>query len=151
MDPAVLGKSIDLNFAGISFSPSYLQAGAVIFLVFLLLLSIAQLRRHFLDWSLKGAIFGILIGFFLALILEGFLIISGRTALTGILGWKDPPKPIVNVLDAGRAKLVDILGIKDEIPASFASSDPTSGEVVKLLQSLNPAEMKKVKNLICTP
>src|SRR3989344_3611937 len=111
MDPAVLGESIDLNFGGISFSPSLLQAGAIVALVFLLLLSVAQLRRHFIDWSVKGALFGIFIGFFLALILEGFLIIGGRTALTELLGWKSPPKPIANVLDAGRAKLVDVLGI----------------------------------------
>ena len=151
MDPAVLGESIDLNFGGISFSPSLLQAGAIVALVFLLLLSVAQLRRHFIDWSVKGALFGIFIGFFLALILEGFLIIGGRTALTELLGWKSPPKPIANVLEVGRAKLISVLGVTDEIPSSEAIASPTSEDAIKILQTLDPNEMKKVKNLICTP
>ncbi len=151
MNPAVLGDAIDLNFGGYSFSPSILQAGAVVFLVFLLLLSLAQVRRHFIDWSLKGALFGIFIGFFLALILEGFLVIGGRTALTEVLGWKNAPKPIANVLDAGREKLVDILGVKDEIPSSFATGNPTADDAIEILQTLDPTEVKKVKNLICAP
>ena len=99
MDPAVLGDAIKLNLGGTSFSPSLLQAGVVVFLVFLLVIFLAQFRRHLLDWSLKGAVFGIFLGFLLALIFEGFLIIGGRTALTEILGWKDAPKPIANILD----------------------------------------------------
>lgn len=151
MNPSVLGESIDLNFGGISFSPSLLQAGAIVALVFLLLLSVAQLRRHFIDWSVKGALFGIFIGFFLALILEGFLIIGGRTALTELLGWKTPPKPIANVLEAGRAKLISVLGVTDEIPSSEAVVNPTSDDAIEILQTLDPTEVVKVKNLICTP
>lgn len=151
LNPAVFGDSINLNFGGISFSPSILQAGAVLVLVFLLLLSLAQFRRHMMGWSVKGAIFGVFIGFLLALIFEGFLIVGGRTALTEVLGWKNPPKPIANLLDVGRTKLINVLGVKDEVPPSFASTNPTSDDAVKVLQSLNPAELKKVKNLICTP
>ena len=151
LNPAVLGDSINLNFGGFSFSPSTLQAGAAIVLVFLLLLSLAQFRRHMMSFSIKGAIFGIFIGFLLALILEGFLIIGGRTALTELLGWKDAPKPIANALEAGREKLIGVLGIKDEIPSSHASSNPTFDEAIELLQTLDPAQMKKVKTLICAP
>ena len=151
LNPAVLGNSIDLNLAGFSFSPSLIQAGVVVALVFLLLLSLAQFRRHMFGWGARGAVFGVFIGFFLALIFEGFLIIGGRTALTELLGWKDAPKPVANALDAGRAKLIDVLGIADEIPTSAASVNPTADDAVEVLQSLDPAEMKKVKNLICTP
>lgn len=151
MDPSVLGESVNLNLGGLSFSTSYLQAGAIVLLTFLLILSIAQIRRHFIDWSLKGAVFGIFIGFLLALIFEGFLIIGGRTALTEVLGWKNPPKPVANLLEAGRVKLVNVLGITDEVPASFASADPTAEEAIQILQSLDPIEMKKVKTLICAP
>lgn len=151
MNPAIFGRSIDLNFGGFSFSPSLFQAGAIVVLVFLLLLSLAQFRRHMMGWSIKGAIFGVFIGFLLALTLEGFLIIGGRTALTELLGWKDAPKPIANLLDAGRARLIGVLGVADEIPTSAASTNPTVEEAIKLLQSLSPTEIKKVKNLICAP
>src|SRR3972149_7429302 len=139
----------NLNLGNLSFSPSYLQAGIVLVLIFLLVLTMAQVRRHFIDWSFKGALFGIFFGFLLALILEGFLIIGGKTALTEVLGWKDAPKPLQVAIDSGRSKLVQVLGITDSIPQSFAASDPTSDDAITVLQSLDPTEMEKVKSLIC--
>lgn len=130
---------------------SYIQAGAIVFLLFLLVLTLAQVRRHYVNWSFKGAIFGVFFGFLLALILEGFLIVGGKTALTEVMGWKNAPKLLQTALDAGRAKLVDVLGITDEIPRSFAQGSPTSEDAVRILQSLPPSEMQKVKSLICEP
>ncbi|EKE12242.1 MAG: hypothetical protein ACD_13C00249G0006 [uncultured bacterium] len=129
----------------------YWQAIATVFLLFLLVVLIAKFRRHYVDWSLKGAVFGIFFGFLLALILEGFLIIGGRTALTSVLGWKNPPAPLADALDAGRTRLVQVLGIKSEIPSSFAMENTTVRGAIELLQNLNPADTKKVKSIICTP
>ncbi len=147
----LFSKSFNLKFAGFSLPVSYIQAGLVILLLFVLLVSLASYRRHMVSFSAKGAIFGVFFGFLLALILEGFLIIGGRTALTEVMGWKNAPKPLQVALDAGRTKLVNVLGIADEIPKSFASTDPTSDEAVEILQSLDPSEIKKVKSLICQP
>jgi hypothetical protein len=144
----IFGK-FDLNLGKLSFPVSYAQAALVIFLIFILILLMAQFRRHFADWSIKGAVFGIFFGFLLALILEGFLIIGGRTAITGILGWKNAPAPISLVLDAGRKKLIQVLGIKDQVPSSFAKEDATVAGAIDLLQSLNPADTKKVKTIFC--
>jgi len=77
------------------------------------------------------------------------LIIGGRTAITGILGWKNAPAPISIALDAGRNKLIQVLGIKDQIPSSFAKENANVAGAVDLLQSLNPADMKKVKTIFC--
>lgn len=85
------------------------MAVAVIVLVFLLILTLAQVRRHFVNWSLRGGVFGIFFGFLLALILEGFLLIGGRTVITELLGWRNAPKPISIALDAGRGKLIQVL------------------------------------------
>jgi len=145
----VLGKSFDLNLGKFSLPVTYLEAGAVIFLLFLLVLTIAQVRRHYVSWSLKGGLFGIFFGFLLALILEGFLLIGGRTALTEALGWKNAPKPIQIALDSGRSKLVQVLGIQNQIPTSVAKENATVQSTIQTLQSLNPADMKKVKNLLC--
>lgn len=150
---ALFGK-FNFNFGSYSFSPSYLQAGAIVVLLFLLLISLASLRRHMLDWSIKGALFGFFFGFLMALILEGFLIVGGKTALTEVLGWKNAPKPIVNAIDIGRSKLADVLGITNQIPQSNAKEaaiKTSFGSFVEKFQTLTPTDAKKVKALICTP
>lgn len=144
-----IGQRLNFDVGKISFSPSYIQAGAIVILLFLLVVSLAQLRKHFVNWSLKGALFGIFLGFIIALFLEGFLIIGGKTALTELIGWKNPPKPIVNIIDAGRNKLVEVLGVADEIPSSVAKENIKALDIIDLFRGLNPSDAKKVKNLIC--
>jgi len=136
-----------------SFSSSYIQAGVVVVLLFILILMLAQLRRYFVDSSVKGALFGLFFGFLLALILEGFLIIGGKTAITQVLGWKEAPKPIANLLEIGRDKLVQVLGEQAEvrIPDAVAKLNPTFNDAVVFFQSLNPLEAQKLKNFICKP
>lgn len=144
-------KTFDLNVGKFSMPVPYVQAVAVVVLVFLLILSIAQFRRHEVNFSLKGAVFGIFFGFILALILEGFLLISGRTAITGLLGWKNAPQPIQLTLDAGRGQLIKVLGAQAADTSGISSENITVQGAVKLLQSLNPADSKKVKTLFCQP
>ena len=146
-----LQKNLDLSFLHVSFTSSSIKVGAIVILIFFLLLLIAKFRRHYIDWSLKGGIFGIFFGFLLALIIEGFLLIGGRTALTEVLGWKNAPAPIAQALDAGRGKLVQVLGIKDQIPSSNAQEVTTSGDIITAYQSLKPQDAQRVKNLICQP
>lgn len=143
-------KNFDFEYKGYSFSPTYWQAGAIIFLLFLLVLTLAQVRRHFLSWSVKGALFGLFFGFLLALILEGFLVIGGKTALSGVFGWKNPPKPVAKALDFGRDNLVKVLGSQKEIPLSIAGETKKASDIVEIYQSLIPEEQKKAKSIICT-
>ena len=120
-------------------------------LIFILIVTMAAFRRHYVDWSLKGGVFGIFFGFLLALILEGFLLIGGKTALTEVLGWKNAPAPLARVLDAGRSQLIQVLGIETQIPVSYAKDTVLVQDAVKTIQSLNPADLKTVKNILCTP
>jgi len=143
-----LTKTFDFNLGSLTFSPTYVIAGAIVFLLFLLVLTLAQVRRHLLNWSIKGGIFGISLGFLLALIFEGFLLIGGRTIITEFLGWKNAPKPIVNILDAGRAKLVKVLGVTDEIPVSSAKNY-SSDEVLDAFQSLSPKDQGRLRGMVC--
>lgn len=140
---------LNLNLGDYSFNPSYLQAGVIIVLLFVLVLSLAQFRRHFVDWGVKGALFGIFFGFLLALVFEGFLIIGGKTAVTEILGWEKAPQPVLAILDAGREKLIKVLGITAEIPASVAKENPTVKGVIEFFQSLSPIEVDQVRKTIC--
>ena len=146
-----LSQSFNFNVGKISLSTSYIQAGAIVVLLFLLVLSMASFRRHLIGWSLKGALFGLFFGFLLALIFEGFLIIGGKTAITELVGWKNAPKPISTLLDSGRNKLVQVLGVTEEIPASVAREDPSVEEAIVIFQSLDPSESAKVRKMICEP
>jgi hypothetical protein len=146
-----LFKTFTLNLGNFSVPIPYWQAGAIVFLVFLLILTMANFRKHYVDWSLKGGIVGIFFGFLLALILEGFLLIGGKTAITEVLGWKNPPAPLAQVLDAGRTQLIRVLGVKTEIPSSYAKDNITIQNAMETVQSLNPSDLVKVKNILCAP
>ena len=133
------------------FTPSYLHAGAIVFLIFLLILTMARLRRLYVNWSLTGSMKMIGIGFMLAIIAEGFLLLGGRTLFTELLGWENAPKPIARVLDAGRGKLVDVLGVNQEIPQSVADEPATVETVIGEYQSLSPEEAEEFKQMLCAP
>ena len=147
--PEFFGRTFNVPLGNYVFAPSYLLAAAIVFLLFLLVLTLAQVRRHFLTWSVKGGVFGIALGFFLALILEGFMIIGGKTVVTEVLGWKNAPKPILTALEAGRSKLVNVLGVTDEIEVSQAGG-PAQGKVIELYQTLTPDQQDLVRYQICT-
>ena len=83
-------------------------------------------------------------GFVLALALEAFLSINGKTVLTQILGWKNPPKPIMNVLDMGRAKLVNVLGAQVQL-------SETTSSLINSFQSLSPIDAAHARAIICKP
>ncbi|KKQ91901.1 MAG: hypothetical protein UU16_C0030G0004 [Candidatus Woesebacteria bacterium GW2011_GWA2_40_7] len=146
-----LSRGFDLNLGKFSIPLAYWEVAAIVFLIFLLILSMAQFRRHYVDWGLKGALFGIFFGFLLALLLEGFLIVGGKTALTEFLGWKNAPKPLQIALDAGRTQLIQVLGVKSSIPSSLAKDSSTFQGALENIQTLSPADLKKVKSLICQP
>ena len=131
----VLWQKILDFISNFSVAPTYIQAGAVVVLLFLLVMSMAQFRHHFVKWSMKGGIIGLFFGILLTLILEGFLLVNGHTAITSLLGWKNAPKPISTALDLGKEKLTNVLGME--------TNNPTSTDAIKILQSLNPAEIKK--------
>jgi hypothetical protein len=87
----------------------------------------------------------------LALIVEGFLILSGRTLFTEILGWKNAPKPISTVLDIGRNKLVNVMGVTEEVPSSYAQEPASFKSVVNDFEHLTSKEKEEVVNFICKP
>jgi len=145
------GGNFDFKLGSLEFAPSYFTAAAVIVLIFLLIVTLAQVRRHFMNWSIKGALFGLFFGFVLALILEGFLIIGGQTAVTELLGWKSAPKPILAVLDAGHNKLINVLGVSTEIPSSFAKNKVDKSEILSLFNSLSKKDSDELRKIICDP
>lgn len=107
-----------LGLGNITIAPNIWQAAAIIALIFALILILAYMSRNFLEWSLSGFGIGLVIGFILAIILEGFLIIGGKTVVTGLLNWRGAPPQIQKVLDDGHKKLLDTLNV----PASCSGN-----------------------------
>lgn len=148
----IINKTVNLKLGGLNIEPTYLQAGILMALIFVLVLTLARMRSMYVSWSLgKSAVAMIFWGFILALIVEGFLLIGGRTLFTEVLGWKNAPKPISTVLDAARMRLVNVLGVADEVPLSYASYQPTFDEAVKMIQLLSPEDTVKLESAICSP
>lgn len=146
-----LFNTFQLNVGKFSIPVPYWQAGGIVLLIFILIITMSTFRKHYVDWSLKGGIIGVFFGFLFCLILEGFLIIGGKTALTEVLGWKNPPAPVAQALDAGRGQLIKVLGIQTQIPVSYAKENITVQNALETVQSLAPSDIKTVKNILCSP
>ena len=153
MDPiGFISKTFNFKLGNFNIAPTYWQAGIIIALLFLLVFTLARMRYLYVNWSLgKNSISFLFWGFLLALIFEGFLIISGRTLLTEILGWKNAPKPISTALDRGREKLVDVLGVTEEIPESVASEIPTYQSIISDFENLTSHDKEAVRSFVCEP
>jgi len=144
-------KSFNFQLGNLNIATNYFQAIAIVILLFLLVLAIAQMRRRFVDWHLNGAMGGVAFGFFLALLIEGLLLVGGKTVITEVLGWKSAPKPISNALEAGRGKLVDVLGVTDQVPISNASEKPTIGGIMQSYNELSASEQDSLQSILCVP
>ena len=135
----------------LKFEPNVVQAGLIVLLLFLLVLTFAQLRKRFMNWHIRGILPGVFMGLLLTLFVEGFLIIGGKTLLTEVLGWENAPKPIANVLDSGRSKLVKVLGVTDEIPESKASEDLNIDELIYYYEKLTDTDKDNLQSVVCEP
>lgn len=147
----ILFKTFSFKAGSWDIQPTYWQAAAIIFLLFLLVLTLARLRHMYVHWSLKGGGGMIVLGFFLALIIEGFLLLAGKTLLTEVLGWQNAPKPISTALDEGRKRLVNVLGVNDEIPNYSSSVQPSYQSVISQFEVLSGDDKAAVKVFLCEP
>jgi hypothetical protein len=139
-----LNKSLGgFTIKGFYIETRYWQAIALIFLIFLLVVTFAHLRHVYVGWSFRQAGSMLLIGFLLALILEGFMILSGKTLLIGILGWRSAPKPISTALDEGRSKLIQVLGVTNN------DGLPDTQSLMENISKLDPKTVEQLKQSLC--
>lgn len=144
-----MSGTFDLNIGGFKISPNYFQAGVIILLLFLLLLTLARVRRIFIDWSFsKTSLTMLFWGFILALIIEGFFIIGGRTLLTEILEWKNPPKPISFLIQKGKERLMEVVKDESQID-SIEAVNVNHFYLLNLYNNLPEDEAIKVRESIC--
>jgi hypothetical protein len=145
---SLLNKSLGVyTFKGIQVEPTYWMAGTIVILIFMLLFTLARLRYLYVHWNLgKSSISMIFWGFILAMVIEGFLIISGKSLLTLVFGWESAPKPISTVLDVGRSRLINVLGAQDE----DTNINP-SAKLILEYQQLSTEEATVIKSFVCEP
>ena len=148
-----LNKSFGVyNIKGIYVEPTYWMAGVIVILIFLLLFTVARVRYLYVHWNLsRTSVSFLFYGFLFALILESFMILGGRTIFTEILGWKNAPKPFSTALALGREKLVNVLGVTEEIPTSAAKENSTSESIIFEFQTLDQIQMNEVRKFVCEP
>lgn len=140
--PSNLFRTMDFKLpGGFVFAPSYLQAGLIVLLLFLLILTLGSLRHRYNNWTMGGVMPGVTFGFLLAIFIEALLVAGGSTLFISVLGWKNAPKPISNVLDSGKTKLVDVLGESDQ--------HPSSAIVISEYNKLDEAGKISVENMVC--
>lgn len=144
-----ISKTIPFNVGKLEIAPTYWQAGLIVLLLFVLVFALARLRRLYVNWSLNSFLPAVGLGFLLALIFEGFMIISGKTVLIALLGWKNAPKPISTALDEGRSELVKVLGVSENISVTEMENDYR--KVISDFVNLNDEDKQKVNKYICTP
>lgn len=120
-----------------------LKVFAIVALCFLLVLVLAGVRKYLVKSTLQSGFIGIGIGFALALVLEGFMLLSGNTFITGFLGWQNAPKPVLKLVEDSRQRMVNVLGL--------STTDPSVDDALGVVQSLDPSEINKFKNIICSP
>lgn len=147
----LMNKSMGVyNVGGIELEFTLWMVMVLVLLAFMLLFTIARVRYLYVHWNLSRTSLSFLFyGFLFALILEGFFIISGRTLFTEILGWDNAPKPISTILDSSKEKLVDVLGVTEEIPSSYAQEPPTFQGVLGDYEDLSVEDRESIKNFIC--
>lgn len=133
-------ESVKSQVQNIHVAPSWAQAGIIVFLIFLLLVVMARMTRSYLSWYTSGWWVWTGLGFVLAIIIEGFFILSGGTIFTSVLGWKTAPAPVQSVIDTSRERLKN----------SFGEETPSDKFVIESFSTLSEDQKNNVKAALCS-
>ena len=142
MDLSNFTSAIQSNFGDIDISGSWIKAGIIIGLIFLLLLVMAKMTRGYMSWYTNGWWVWTGLGFLLAVVIEGFFVISGSTIFTSVLSWDKAPKPIQTVLNVGNSRLSEVLGESDQMMSSSTFVDRYI--------ALDDDQKEQVKSAVCS-
>ena len=100
------------NFIGnlnLNFSTNDSKAILVVVLIFFVLLLLAKMSRSYIEWYSTGWFIWLFLGFFLAVFIEGILLVGGKTIFTEVLRMQSAPRPIQNFIDSSRINLTRVL------------------------------------------
>lgn len=136
---------------GVSIPPGILQVALIGTGVFLFTLLLGLARHHMLAWSIKGAWFGFLLGMVLLLILEGFLLVGGKTAISELVKNKRTPENVRVFLEKNMTELAQSLSNNPKALGASTKSGNPSASFVSQFENLPRGEQDAVKEEICQP
>jgi hypothetical protein len=107
-----------LNLQNLSFSKNLSQndtkAVVIVVLVFFIILVLAKMSRSYMEWYMSNWMIFLILGFILAIFVEGLFLVGGKTIFTEILKIKRAPRPVQRVIDSGRNRLFEVVCSEDQ-------------------------------------
>lgn len=133
-------------------APSVKQIGIIALGIFFFLLLFGLARHHMLEWSLKGAYFGIFLGIILTLVIEAFLLVGGRTLIVAAVKNEKTPQVVRIFLQKNMMELAESLaGEPKTLGAAGEQKTLSPNEVVNNFSLLSPNDQSRVQQRICAP
>lgn len=153
MEDLLFSLSLKLNEFLVNFgsfvSPQYQQALIIGIGVFLIILLLGVTRRHMLNWSIKGAWFGVVFGIVVTLLVQGLLLVGGKTAVVEVVRNEKTPKNVRVFLQENITELAQSLA--SEPKTLGAQEELNFQDFIDGFSTLPKKDQQKVKNLICEP
>lgn len=132
-------------------APSAKQVGLIAIGIFIFLLLFAWTRHHMLEWSLKGAYFGIFLGIILTLILETILLMGGKTLIATAVRNEKTPQIVRTFLQKNMMELAQSLTGEPKTLGAAGEQTVSPNEVVNSFSLLSPNDQSRVQQRICAP
>lgn len=117
--------------------------------VFVFLLLLGWARHHMLEWSIKGARFGVIFGILLTLIIEGFLLFGGRNLIVGAIQNEKTPEGVRVFLSQAFGEIA--VALRSDPKTLGASGKTSAVSVVGSFGELSESEQKRAQDSICKP
>lgn len=110
----ITGLSLQNISSSVDFSQNDTKAGIIVVLVFFIILVLAKMSRSYMEWYMSNWSIFLILGFILAIFVEGLFLVSGKTIFTEILKIKRAPRPIQRVIDSGNSRLIEVVCSEDQ-------------------------------------
>lgn len=139
-----------LGIATAGMSSGVQQGILIIIGVFFVTLLLGLTRHHMLSWSMKGAGFGVVAGMLLTLVLEGLLLVGGKTAVAEIVRNESAPPAVRVFLQKNMSELADLIGPESTTLGTASVKGVPEGLVTEY-KKLTSQEQTQVRNAVCAP
>lgn len=133
-----------------SLQASTLQMIIVGVSVFLLILLLGFARHHMLEWSLKGAWFGIFFGMLIATVLLAGLFVGGRVLIVQVLQLQSIPPEVRFSVQKYLVEFSQALDV-DTQTLGISAHNPTRQTIVYDYKQLSSTEQQDVRRVLCAP
>lgn len=114
---------------------------------FLFLLLLGWARHHMLEWTFKGANFGVFFGIVLTLAIEALIIIGGKTTLAEVVKSDKVPPVVRQTISQNLQELA--VSLTGEPKTLGAKNKVSAVDVVGSYKELSESEQSRVEDLIC--